>query len=93
MVKLMDYVVFYLIAVNLFGAFLTAYDKIAAIKGKWRISERSLFLFAFIGGATLMYLTMKLIRHKTLKRKFMIGFPLIACLHVAVLYGVISVLA
>lgn len=64
-------------------AVLTIYDKIAAKKRpKHRISEAMLILLALLGGATAEYVVMKLIRHKTRHKKFMIGLPVIIILHI-----------
>ena len=45
--------------------FLYGIDKRRAIKNKRRIRERTLFLFAFLGGAVGALLGMRLFRHKT----------------------------
>ena len=73
----------YILGINLFAAAVTIYDKRHAIKGKRRISEAALLKISALGGAPLMYATMKLIRHKTQKNKFMIGIPLIFFAEVA----------
>ena len=70
----------YFICVNIVGAAVFAYDKHCARKGKFRISERSLFLLAFFGGATAMWITMHAVRHKTLHKSFRIGLPLLSLL-------------
>ncbi len=67
----------YFAAISLITAAVTALDKHKAKKGKFRISEATLFLFALAGGAASEYITMRLIRHKTLHKRFMIGLPLI----------------
>ena len=65
---------------------LTCYDKAAAQKkGQFRIPEKTLLWIAALGGAFVMYLTMRLIRHKTLHKKFMIGLPLLFILHLGLL--------
>lgn len=56
---------------------LTVYDKLAARRKGQRIPERTLLLVAALGGAGAMLLTMKLIRHKTRKLKFMIPLPIL----------------
>lgn len=61
---------------------LTIYDKSAAKQHKWRIPERTLLLFAALGGAGGMLITMKTIRHKTRKLKFMIPLPLFTVFHI-----------
>ena len=90
-------IVFILIA-SVIGVVLTVYDKIAA-KVAQRRAERSaqrpakrirvpeavLVTFGALGGALLMYLTMQLIRHKTRKPKFSVGFPVMIVLQAALL--------
>lgn len=61
---------------------MTVSDKLSAIKGRYRISEKALLTIAFFGGALAMYIIMKLIRHKTLKAKFMITLPIFIALHI-----------
>lgn len=64
-----------------FGAFIcviaTVLDKSAAVKHKRRVSEKTLIMLAVFFSAAAEYLTMKIIRHKTLHKKFMIGLPAI----------------
>ncbi len=67
----------YFAAISLITVAVTALDKHRAKKGKFRISEATLFVLALAGGAVSEYLTMRLIRHKTLHKRFMIGLPLI----------------
>lgn len=67
----------YLIAVNLISCAVCVADKYRAAKGKWRVKESTLFSLCFVGGGVGMYLTMRIIRHKTLHKRFMIGIPLI----------------
>jgi predicted MPP superfamily phosphohydrolase len=68
--------------ISLFAVILTAHDKHAAVKGKWRVNERTLLVVSVLGGSAAMLLTMLAVRHKTLRKKFMIGLPLILALHV-----------
>ena len=67
----------WLAAVNFAAAVITIYDKHQAKINRWRISEKSLLFLSILGGGPGMYVTMKRIRHKTKKKKFMIGIPLI----------------
>ncbi|MBQ4568740.1 MAG: DUF1294 domain-containing protein [Ruminococcus sp.] len=75
-------ILIYLLIVSFIALVVTIYDKIAAQRNKRRISERFLMLVSFIGGSVSMYITMKVIRHKTLHKKFMIGIPIIIVLQV-----------
>lgn len=63
---------------------LSVYDKAAAKSGAWRIPEAMFMLLGFVGGALPMYVTMKLIRHKTRHKKFMIGLPAEMVLHLII---------
>lgn len=69
--------VLYLALVSLFTAIVTAADKIKAKKGAFRVPESTLILLALLGGSVAEYAVMRLIRHKTLHKKFMIGLPFI----------------
>ncbi len=56
---------------------LTLYDKAASKAKHRRIPENTLMLLGALGGALPMLITMKIIRHKTRHKKFMLGLPLI----------------
>ena len=45
--------------------FMYGVDKFKAQRGKWRISEKTLLISSFIGGAVGGFLAMQLFRHKT----------------------------
>lgn len=76
----------YLIALSVVSVILTVYDKIAAKKfKKSRVPEKVLLGIGFLGGATAEYITMKLIRHKTRHKRFMISLPIFIVLHIIVL--------
>lgn len=74
-------------AVSLLSVVITILDKHFAKVHAWRVSESTLLLLAALGGALPMYLCMRLIRHKTKKRKFMLGLPVITLLQLAGLCG------
>ncbi len=69
--------IYYLIAVSAFSIFITVYDKLASKAGLFRIPEKTLLAAALLGGACAMYVSMIIIHHKTRKRKFMLGLPVI----------------
>lgn len=73
----------YLAVINLVGILVMATDKSRAIKGKWRIPEKSLFLVSLLGGSLGTWAGMYLFRHKTKHWYFVIGMPLILILQVA----------
>ena len=64
---------------------ITIHDKNSAKRGRWRVSEAMLMGIGLIGGALPMYVTMKLIRHKTKHPKFMVGLPAEMVLHLVII--------
>ena len=67
----------YLACISLAAVIVTAADKWKAQHQRWRIPEATLLLLAALGGSLAMLVTMRAIRHKTRKKKFMVGIPLI----------------
>lgn len=67
----------YLLIVNVIGFFIMGIDKLKAKKQAWRVPEKTLFLFALIGGSIGTNLGMYAFRHKTKHWYFVIGMPLI----------------
>ena len=67
----------YLLLINLITLVVYGVDKHRAKKGKWRISEKTLFLLPLIGGSVGAIAGMYLFRHKTKHWYFRIGLPLI----------------
>jgi len=78
-------VVYYIIAVSLISAIVTMLDKRAAKKQRWRTKESTLLILSVLGGSVAMFVTMRLIRHKTKRKKFMIGIPIIIFSQIAVI--------
>ena len=60
-------------------------DKERARRNQYRISERTLWVMALLGGAIGGVIGMQLFRHKTKHLSFRFGFPLLALLDVSVL--------
>lgn len=73
---------------NVVGAAVAAHDKHAARRGAWRVPENVLFFWCIVGGSPGVYLTMRLIRHKTLHKRFMLGIPAIFAAQCAICAGV-----
>lgn len=76
----------YILIISLAAVIVTAADKVKSRRGRWRIPEATLFGVALIGGAAAMYVTMRLIRHKTRHRRFMWGLPLIILAQTGLVY-------
>ncbi|MCQ6273452.1 DUF1294 domain-containing protein [Bacillus sp. V3B] len=71
-------ILFIFIMMNIIGFFIMKVDKQRAIKHQYRISERTLWLVALLGGAIGSTISMNTYRHKTKHLSFKIGFPLLA---------------
>ena len=76
--------VYWLILVNLVAFILYGADKSFARKGARRIPERTLLLWAWLGGSTGAFLGMQIFRHKTKKPKFFVTVPALMVLEIAV---------
>ncbi|MBR4973190.1 MAG: DUF1294 domain-containing protein [Clostridia bacterium] len=75
----------YFLVISFVAVIFTIIDKKNSINKKWRVSEKNLIILATLGGAFAMYFTMRIIRHKTLHTKFMIGLPIIIILQIVLL--------
>ena len=80
LVIILIYFILYFLLINLLSAVICIIDKNSAIKHKYRIPEKILFLFCIVGGSPAMYITMIKIRHKTKHLRFMVGIPIIMVL-------------
>ena len=69
----------YLLVINIVAFVLMYEDKRRARKKLWRISERTLFTAALLGGSIGGLCGMYFFRHKTKHWYFRIGFPVILC--------------
>ena len=88
----MQGVLYYLVAVSVIGAVVCISYQLAAA-WDWRlVSERTLFFWALVGGGPGVYLTMLLIRHKTLHRSFMLGIPAIMIFQIVIIIGIYNIL-
>ncbi len=73
----------YLIIMNLMGFASMGIDKYKAKHNRWRIPEKSLFLFALLGGSIGSIAGMYIFRHKTKHTYFIIGMPAILIIQLA----------
>ncbi|WLR50171.1 DUF1294 domain-containing protein [Bacillus tianshenii] len=89
----MGYLILAVLAVGMnLTAFIVVYiDKQRAIKGKQRnrISEKTLWRFAVLGGAFGIYGGMQQFRHKTKHRSFVVGVPFCILLNLLIYGGVL----
>ncbi|WP_234969335.1 DUF1294 domain-containing protein [Bacillus massilinigeriensis] len=70
---------------NMYGFFLMGRDKKLAREGRYRVSERQLWLTALFGAGIGMTAGMRVFRHKTKHTSFRVGFPVIAAIEITLL--------
>ncbi len=75
--------IYYLLAVNVLTFIVYGVDKWKARRGHWRVPEATLMGLAALGGSVGAWLAMQLFRHKTQKKKFRYGVPVLFVLQVA----------
>lgn len=73
----MKFIFIYVFFTNLLLFILMGLDKRKAKLNHWRISEKTLFSLALMGGSIGGILGMYTFRHKTKHLKFTLGFPII----------------
>ena len=79
----MEYLAYYLAAVNILLCALMGTDKLLARMQQRRIPEKTLLAFALLGGALGGTVGMYSFHHKTLHKSFAIGFPLLTIVQIA----------
>ena len=80
----------YLAAISLISVVVCIYDKIASKRAKrHRTREATLLGLSALGGSVAMFITMRLIRHKTKHLSFMIGIPAIIILQAALIFALV----
>jgi uncharacterized membrane protein YsdA (DUF1294 family) len=82
----MKYFAIYLLIVNAAGFLLMLIDKRKAIRHRWRIPEKSLFLTAAIGGSIGSIIGMYTFRHKTKHLQFTLGMPAILVVQLVLVF-------
>lgn len=70
-----EFIIGYLVAINLVGFIAMAVDKSKAKRRARRISEKSLLTLAILGASPGVWIGMYVFHHKTKKRKFALGVP------------------
>ena len=86
----MDYLISYLIIINVIAFVAFGIDKLKAKKSWWRIPEATLIGMVSAGGSIGALLGMRYWRHKTRHRKFKYGLPAILLIHIALAMLILS---
>lgn len=80
------FIALYLLLINVIAFVLMGIDKKRAVRKAWRISEKTLFLSALLGGSIGAIAGMQLFRHKTKHWYFKYGMPAILILQLVLLF-------
>ena len=83
------FMVVLLAVINLGSIIAIWWDKRRAVKGKWRVKEETLLVWALVGGWAGGIWAMRRFRHKTSKRSFMAKYVLVVLLNVALVAAVV----
>ncbi|MFS0636360.1 DUF1294 domain-containing protein [Mesobacillus foraminis] len=81
-----------MLLLNGYGFYLMGSDKNRAVKGRYRISEKTLWLTALFGAAAGMTIGMQVFRHKTRHLQFRLGLPALAVINIAVFVYIMNLL-
>lgn len=84
--------IYYFLAVNVLTFVVYGVDKWKARRGRWRVPEATLLGLAAVGGSVGAWLAMQLFRHKTQKKKFRHGVPVLFVLQVAAVVLLVNML-
>lgn len=76
----------YILLMNILGYLTMWLDKRKAKRGEYRISEKTLFMVAILGGSIGSIAGMKKFRHKTKHWYFKYGMPAILILQIIVVF-------
>lgn len=80
--------IYFVISVITFLAY--AFDKFKAKRGAWRTHEKTLHIFSLLGGWPGAAIAQQLLRHKSQKRTFLIGFWYSVITNLLVLFWLVS---
>ena len=86
----MIFIIAYVIIINIICLLSMFIDKYRAIKNKWRIPEKTLFLIAILGGSIGSNIGMRLFRHKTKHWYFVFGMPAILIIQLVIIFLVLG---
>ena len=79
-------------AINVLTFAVYGVDKRKARRGRWRVPEATLLGLAAVGGSVGAWLAMQIFRHKTQKKKFRYGVPILFVLQVAAVLLLVNML-
>ncbi len=77
--------IYYLLGINGVTFALYVIDKLKSKKGWWRIPEKTLLLFAVIGGSMGALCGMRLFHHETKHKKFSLVVPILLAIQIVLI--------
>ncbi|MCP4323953.1 MAG: DUF1294 domain-containing protein [Alteromonadales bacterium] len=77
---------YYLLFINIVTFFVYAFDKSAARKSHWRVKELTLHILSLVGGWWGALIAQQFLRHKSIKRSFLVVFALTLLLNISTLF-------
>ena len=80
----------WLVSANLAALLLWAFDKAQARRGGWRVPEMALHAMAALGAVPASLLAMKVLRHKTLKKHFLLIYGCLLVIHLALAFVILG---
>lgn len=80
----------YVILINILGFFIMKLDKNKAKHGKYRISEKAIFIIALLLGSIGVYIGMYKFRHKTKHLSFTVGIPVCILINAFTVYYILA---
>jgi len=80
----------YAVLINLVAFFFYGIDKLKAAGGHRRISEKTLWTLALVGGSAGALLAMNFFRHKTKKLSFQTVLAAILAVQIFIIYTIIT---
>jgi len=83
---------FYYFGLSILSAAMHLWDKHQAVRGRWRVQEKTLHAFELLGGWPGALFTIRAINHKTSKPRYMWTLYIFVALHI-LLWLILSWLA
>lgn len=80
----------WLVSANLAALLMWAFDKAQARRGGWRVPELALHAIAALGAVPASLLAMKVLRHKTLKKHFLLIYACLLVVHLALAFVILG---
>lgn len=81
---------FYILFFSILGLFIMKIDKHKATTHRYRISEKTIFIIALLGGSLGVWAGMYLFHHKTKHWSFVFGIPCIFIIQIILGYVLIT---